>query len=68
MRIFAGIALVVGLFALVIWSYRMNKKTPVPEGCENLTPDCKACGIHDCAIRGEMMKKIEEELKKDDGR
>jgi hypothetical protein len=30
-----------------------NRRTPVPEGCENLKPDCKACGIMDCAVRQE---------------
>ena len=68
MRIFIGLALVVGLFLLVLWSYRMNKKTLVPKGCENLTPDCKGCGIRDCTLRTDMMNKIEEELKKDDDR
>ncbi|MBP3891778.1 MAG: hypothetical protein J6D29_06360 [Solobacterium sp.] len=29
----------------------LNKKTPVPEGCENLGPDCHACGIVNCAMR-----------------
>ena len=62
MRVVLAIGLVVALFLLVVVSYRMNKKTPVPEGCENLHPDCQECGIADCAIRGDMMKKIKEEL------
>ena len=62
MRVVLAIGLVVALFLLVVVTYRMNKKTPVPEGCENLHPDCQACGIADCAIRGDMMKKIKEEL------
>lgn len=62
MRFVLAIGLTVGLFLLVVVSYRLNKKTPVPEGCENLHPDCHACGIADCAIRDDMMKKIKEEL------
>ncbi len=62
MKIILAIGLVVGLFLLVVLSYRWNKNTPVPEGCENLHTDCQACGIADCAIRGDMMKKIKEEL------
>lgn len=34
---------------------RMNNATPVPEGCEDLTPDCSACGIRDCALREQYM-------------
>lgn len=40
-----------GLFALTIWLYYENKKTPVPEGCEDLQPDCNACGIASCSLR-----------------
>ena len=62
MKIIFAILICVALFALVIVSYRLNKNTPVPEGCENLKPECQACGIKDCSLRGEMLKKIEEEL------
>jgi len=43
--------IIIGLFFLNVWLYRTNKKTPVPEGCENLTPDCHSCGIKDCSSR-----------------
>lgn len=62
MQALYAVLIAVVLFALVIVSYYLNKKTPVPEGCENLHPDCKGCGITSCAIRNDMMKKIEEEL------
>ncbi len=39
------------LLGLNVWLYTENKKTPVPEGCENLKPDCNGCGITDCALR-----------------
>ena len=44
-------AILVGLFALNVWLYRANQKTPVPEGCENLQPDCEACSMQGCPIR-----------------
>ena len=43
------------LFGIYVGLYIANHHTPVPEGCENLKPDCAACGIRDCAIRTEMM-------------
>ncbi len=54
----------VALFGLVVFSYRANKNTPVPEGCENLRPECQACGIQDCELRTKVLNKIEEELEK----
>lgn len=34
-----------GVFAL---SYYMNKKTPKPAGCEDLTAECHGCAITSC--------------------
>lgn len=65
MKYVYAVLIVVALFALVIWSYRANKRIPVPKGCENLHPDCKACGLTDCELRSNVLNKIEEELKKD---
>ena len=42
------------LLALNIWLLRANQKTPVPKGCENLTPECHGCGITDCELRNSM--------------
>ncbi|HAE15695.1 MAG TPA: hypothetical protein DCG51_04010 [Erysipelotrichaceae bacterium] len=39
------------LGALNIFLLKKNRETPVPEGCEDLSPDCSACGIADCALR-----------------
>lgn len=39
------------LFGITIWLYYANKNTPVPEGCEDLTPNCSACGIASCSLR-----------------
>lgn len=55
-----------GLYALLIGAVLAglagfltvkNHRTPVPEGCENLKPDCKGCGIADCAVRQSDAKK-----------
>ena len=51
MKVLIAVALVVGLFLVNVFLLRANRKTPVPEGCENLTPDCNACGIKDCSMR-----------------
>ena len=51
MRIVFAILIASALLGLNAWLYVANKNTPVPEGCENLKPDCKACGITDCSVR-----------------
>lgn len=39
-----------------VWLYAANRKIPVPEGCENIKPDCGHCGIADCAVRNRILK------------
>ena len=51
MKVLVVIVLVAGLLLLNVVLLRKNRSTPVPEGCENLTPDCGACGIRDCSMR-----------------
>lgn len=55
--VLAGIIMIflVGAF---VGSYLLNKKTPKPEGCENLDENCEGCQITSCPNRRE---KIEEE-------
>ncbi|MGP1377190.1 MAG: hypothetical protein ACTTKS_06490 [Bulleidia sp.] len=55
-------ALLIGaaLAALAGWSVVLNNRTPKPAGCEKLTPDCKACGITNCAVRIKNEEKEEE--------
>lgn len=36
------------LVFIYIGLYLMNKKTPKPKGCENLTADCDGCQLIDC--------------------
>ena len=56
LSIIVAVILVVGLFGINVWLYRANQATPVPEGCEDLTPQCATCGIVDCAIRSKQRK------------
>ena len=60
MKALIAILLITGLFLLNVWLYRNNQKTPVPEGCENLKPECSACGIRDCAMRRQFMNEGDE--------
>lgn len=60
-KVIVAVGLAAGLFLLNVVLLRLNRKTPVPEGCENLTPDCNACGLKDCPTRGAYEKKKEEE-------
>lgn len=39
-------AVLVGTY---ITGYLLNKKTPKPEGCEDLTADCEGCQLFDCS-------------------
>ncbi len=43
-----------GLGGLNFLLYKLNKETPVPEGCENLKPECSACGIANCSLRSQF--------------
>lgn len=36
------------LVTIYIVLYLMNKKTPLPEGCENLKADCEGCKDYAC--------------------
>ena len=46
------IVLAILFFALLVTIYivlnLMNKKTPLPEGCENLKADCEGCKDYAC--------------------
>ncbi|MBE6118142.1 MAG: hypothetical protein E7188_06305 [Erysipelotrichaceae bacterium] len=56
MKILYAILIAGSLLALNIVLLIANKRTPVPEGCENLVPDCKGCAITSCAIRNSYTK------------
>ena len=51
-------------------SYFLNKKTPIPKGCEDLRirkEGCMGCKNLDCSIRFELdIKKIEEVIEEEE--
>ena len=48
----------ISLVGAFVGSYLLNKKTPKPEGCENIDDSCEGCQITSCPNRKE---KIEED-------
>lgn len=64
-----AIIILVLLAATFIITFVINRKTPVPEGCENIKiteEGCANCQIEECAVKVKLdIKKIEEELKED---
>jgi hypothetical protein len=54
MSALVAMALAAALGGINFWLYSLNKKTPVPEGCENIKPECSACGIANCSLRSEF--------------
>ena len=55
--IWAGVVMI-SLIGAFVCSYLLNKKTPKPEGCENVDEMCEGCHITSCPNRKE---KIEED-------
>ena len=48
MKIVLAILFFALLVTIDIVLYLMNKKTPLPEGCENLKADCEGCKDYAC--------------------
>lgn len=48
MKIVLAILFFALLVTIYIVLYLMNKKTPLPEGCENLKVDCEGCKDYAC--------------------
>lgn len=54
MKIVIGILVLIALSGLLFVLYILNKRTPLPEGCEDLYIDdekCKGCSNEACAIK-----------------
>ena len=64
-----SIVIILLLALTFIVTFVINRKTPVPEGCENIKiaeEGCANCQIEECAVKVKLdIKKIEEELKED---
>jgi hypothetical protein len=67
---FLAIGIIVVLFAAYMTLYILNKKTPVPEGCEHLQisdENCSSCTNSECSIKkGLDFEKINEEIKEEE--
>ena len=61
MQVIFAILIAGALVGLNAWLYVKNRQTPVPEGCENIKPECAACGIGDCALRSKFLEMKKEE-------
>ena len=46
---FLAILFFATMVGIYIWLYKANKKTPLPEGCENLKEECGGCHDTSCA-------------------
>lgn len=55
-KLFWGILFLAALVGFFIFVYLMNRKIPVPPGCEDLLPDCQSCSIHSCAKHPTQME------------
>lgn len=64
-----AIALIALIAVIFIVSFIINRRTPLPKGCENIKIEeqtCLACSNSDCKIHQEFdLKKIEKELKEE---
>lgn len=64
-----AIGVVALLIAVFFITYVLNKRTPLPKGCEDIKisdDNCLQCGNMDCHIKqGIDLKKIEEEIKEE---
>ena len=47
-QILASTIILVVLIAMFIVCFLLNKKTPKPEGCEDLEAECETCPITTC--------------------
>ena len=58
-RVILTIVFVVALVALFIGTYILNKRTPKPEGCEDIGSECEGCQITSCSHYKEKEEKKE---------
>ena len=63
-----SIFIVVALVAIFFITFIVNRKTPVPEGCEDIkisSENCLACNVEGCSIKDKFsIEKLKEELEK----
>ena len=58
-RIILAIVLIVVLVGLFIGTHILNKRTPKPEGCEEVGAECEGCQMTSCSHYKEKEEKKE---------
>ena len=48
-RVILAIVIIVVCVVLFIGTYILNKRTPKPEGCEEIGSECEGCQITSCS-------------------
>ena len=48
-RAIIAVVIIVALVGLFIGTYILNKKTPKPEGCEEVGAECEGCQMTSCS-------------------
>ena len=70
--LFAAIALIAFIGVVFVVSFVHNRKTPVPEGCEQLKIEetsCLACKVESCSIKEKFeYEKLKQEIEKEDNK
>ena len=60
-QIIAMVLVIGALIALFIVCFLLNKKTPKPEGCEDLDAECETCPVTTCLKNNSKKGGIENE-------
>ena len=60
-RALLAIVIIVVLVVLFIGTYVLNKRTPKPEGCEDLEAECETCPITTCLKNTSKKEETENE-------
>ncbi|MBR2809430.1 MAG: hypothetical protein IKE33_04310 [Erysipelotrichaceae bacterium] len=53
MKVLYAIIVLLAMIGIYIFAYTKNRKTPVPEGCEELSENCAGCSVMLCPLRKE---------------
>ena len=58
-RVILAVVIILVLVVLFIGTYILNKRTPKPEGCEDVGSECEGCQITSCSHYKEKEEKKE---------
>lgn len=63
-KIIVALALVIGLIGFFTIGFLLNRKTPIPEGCELPSLSCEHCTASGCSYSG-LARKMKESSSKE---